>query len=211
MKYFRQLQMESTKPYDIPDEIRAIEFDEDSSNFLALKNMIPESRYCESKYIQLLSAMVYLEEAANSRRVQNFNLENVQLTLHSNRDGIFTTEYVKKSMPDFNKAIKDSILDGLTIKPIGPGDVISSGKIIQCDDELIYIKIDDGIEDLMNCCVNLGQQFNVTFFINRTTYQTQHNALMMMQEHKLFPVLIRNPLYDHVEVNNHSTCEKEFR
>lgn len=85
--------MEDVKIYEIPDNIRNIEFGADISKFNDLKKMIPESQSTESTYFEILSAMVFLEEAAHSRRVQKFDLENVRLQLHSRQRKMFAIEY----------------------------------------------------------------------------------------------------------------------
>lgn len=80
------------KPYDIPDDIQDIEFEADAAKFEMLESLIPESRSNEANYIKLLSAMVHLEDAANSGRVRRFNLRNIQLIYESQNDNIFAIE-----------------------------------------------------------------------------------------------------------------------
>lgn len=205
--------MQKIKSYDIPEEIRKIESGTDSLKLKYYKNLVSESRNKATAYKELLSAMIYLEEAANSVRVQKFDLKNVQLLLHSRKDNIFTTNY-DDSMPNFSKAIKDSTIKELTIKSIRSEDVISSAKIIRCDESFIYFKVEEGTNKIFNSYVDKGQMFNINFFINRSTYQLQHEALNWMESHELFDILIKNSLYDHAEdivASGSSILSHQFR
>lgn len=85
--------MHDIKSYEIPDNVRTIEFGADIFEFQNLKKSIPKSRLNESKYFRLLSAMIFLEEAFHSRRVQKFDLQIVQLQLNSKKNKIFTIGY----------------------------------------------------------------------------------------------------------------------
>lgn len=84
--------MQKLKPYDIPDDIQAIEVETDAAKFKMLESLIPVSRSNEASYIKLLSAMLHLEEVANSGRVRKFNLQNIQLIYESRDDKIFAIE-----------------------------------------------------------------------------------------------------------------------
>lgn len=69
--------MESLTPYVIPENIRRIDF---NSKFLN----IDEARSSESDYISALSAMIYMEELANSVQLQQYNIQKAQIQLHLN-------------------------------------------------------------------------------------------------------------------------------
>lgn len=118
-------------------------------------------------------------------------------------------------MPDFSRAIEGSILKGFTIKPIESENTSISGRIQGCNDQFIYIKIDEGFEELLCYVADEEQLFNVRFFINRMNYQLQHNALTYMQNHILFPILINNPRYsendDELRVHMSDILEHKFR
>lgn len=90
---FRQLEMEKLKDYEVPENIRKVEFDADTSKFEDLMKMIPESRSKDTAYIQLLSAMVHLDEVVNSRIVSEFDLQNIQLVFESHMDRVFKIQY----------------------------------------------------------------------------------------------------------------------
>lgn len=74
--------MECLKQYEIPENIQRIGID---SKFLN----IDEARSNESDYISALSAMIYLEEMANSKQVQQYNIKEAQMIFHM--DNIFKT------------------------------------------------------------------------------------------------------------------------
>lgn len=117
-------------------------------------------------------------------------------------------------MPNFFKAIQDSILDGFTIKPITNVSTMNSlisGQIQGCDEHFIYIRISEGFEDLLLLINNESQLFDVNFFTNRTTYQLQHNSLNWLEKHGLFKNLIDNPQYAHNENRTPDPIEYKFR
>lgn len=101
-------------------------------------------------------------------------------------------------MPNFSKVIRDSILEGLTIKPvdgIAQTNTLILGRIYKCDENFIYIRITDGFEEILLLNENENQLFDVVFYKNRTTYQLQHSALDRLKEHNLFQILINNAKY----------------
>lgn len=115
-------------------------------------------------------------------------------------------------MPNFAKGIQDSILKELIVKPTGSSNILASGEIHGCEGGFIYIEINEGYEDILSLTNMEGQLFNVTFCINRTTFQLQHNALSWLQKHGLFNALIKNPGFDHVDrVPSPSTFEHKFK
>lgn len=71
--------MDKIKSYDIPKDIHQIELGSEISKFNALENLVPQFRSNNETYFELLSAMIHLEEAANSKHMQKFSLEQVQL------------------------------------------------------------------------------------------------------------------------------------
>lgn len=67
--------MEHFKQYEIPENVKKIDV---NSKFLN----IDEARSSESNYISALSAMIYMEEIANSVQVQHYNIKNAQMDFH---------------------------------------------------------------------------------------------------------------------------------
>lgn len=98
-------------------------------------------------------------------------------------------------MPNFKKAVYASTIDALTITPAGVEQSTISGSIQVCDKKYIYIKIAEGFEELAVLNRNSMQFFDVDFHINQTSCQLQLQALDILIEHRLFEILINNPLY----------------
>lgn len=85
------------------------------------------------------------------------------------------------------------IIDGCILKMNGTSEIFA-GSIFKIDRQFIYIKISDGFEDLRYLHGN--QTFDIDFHVNRLPYQLQLNALKWIEDHKLFKVLINNPLFN---------------
>lgn len=151
--------------YEIPDEIRLIDRGDNNTRYQTLKDLISGIRIYENTYIQLFSAMIHLEEASNSGYVQKFDLIKVQMLLHSREDSVFTVQCDIRNMPNFVKAVKNLTLNGCTVRD-DRELIISSGRVLKCDNGgLVYIKIDVGIEDLLNCYALMRQIMHVTIHI----------------------------------------------
>lgn len=68
------------------------------------------------------------------------------------------------------------------------------GKITNCDQEFIYIKIFEGYEELIH---NKAHKFYaINFITNRATYHIQHMTLKYIEEHELFYILVHNPEFN---------------
>lgn len=74
---------------EIPDDIRKIEFDNNTKKLDYLKSVVQEARIKENSYIEAFTAMVQLEEAAHSKFLKTFDIENVRLELYSRENQIF--------------------------------------------------------------------------------------------------------------------------
>lgn len=86
--------MSQLKSYVIPNDIKEIaSLKIESQDFQKYKEQMNSSRSKSMLYIQALTSLLHLEELANSKRVQEFNLENVQLKLHSSVDRVFKINY----------------------------------------------------------------------------------------------------------------------
>lgn len=64
-----------------------------------------------------------------------------------------------------------------------------NGKIKRRESEKIYVDIYPG----WKC--DTTERYSINFELNRTGFQLQHNALKFVKEHRLFNILINNPLY----------------
>lgn len=88
----------------------------------------------------------------------------------------------------FNAAIKGCILK------INGEDGLFTGSIFKIDYQFIYIQIEDGYDEFRYFHIN--HTFDIDFYGNQLPYQLQLSALKWIQEHKLFPILIENPLFN---------------
>lgn len=86
--------MKPLKMYTIPANICAIQFNGDRSEFERLQSLLSKFRKREADYLELFTAMIHLEEAANSQHIQKFNMKSVNLTLLSPDKPIFKVENV---------------------------------------------------------------------------------------------------------------------
>lgn len=112
--------------------------------------------------------------------------------------------------------IQNKILEGFTLEPSAEkhrNNILIAGLIKGTGtDEYIYIAITEGYDELRNKHTFL--YYDINFHINRLPYQLQHNALQWVNHHKLFDVLINNPLmnlnhdsYQNSSKNYKFTCD----
>lgn len=116
-------------------------------------------------------------------------------------------------MPNFEKAMNDSIIDFLTIAPTGCEESCIEGRIIQCDSENILIKITEGFEELTILNRNVWQFFDVRFHINQTPFQLQLQALDYFLQHnnmkyygEIVGLRFGRPLQQHAQTNTCLQC-----
>lgn len=79
--------------YEIPDEIRNIELQNDIAKLNHFKAIAEEAHTDENAYFASFVAMIQMEEMENSKRLTIYDLENVQLELHSRADQIFQIQF----------------------------------------------------------------------------------------------------------------------
>lgn len=88
-------------------------------------------------------------------------------------------------------------------------DEIFAGTIFKIDYRFIYIKIDECFDDFRYFYAD--HTFDINFHVNRLPYQLQLNALKWIKEHKLFEILINNPLFnEQTIVSSHSEFNLNF-
>lgn len=142
----------------IPEDIRDIESHNDVAKLEYYKSLATTAQTSEDSYIALTKAMIQLEEAANSKQLASFDMNDIKLKLRSDKDKIFEIEFnvsivdilnikniitielhlVYSFQPkeiNLEKAYKESLLDGFTLRPeqqvYTMTDVIS-GQVIGC-------------------------------------------------------------------------------
>lgn len=68
-----------------------------------------------------------------------------------------------------------------------------SAQIVKHDTMKVFIKIIDGISAFSQ--MYQKRLFDITFVMNRVTFQLQHNALKWIVKHSLFQILIDGPRF----------------
>lgn len=85
-----------------------------------------------------------------------------------------------------------------------------SGQIQGSNKDYIFIDIaEENFDYLLRNCDN--KLYDITFHINRTPFQLQHNALAWVKQHKLFPALINDEKYGRNEPEYINLNEFNFR
>lgn len=85
--------MKELKTYEIPDDIRSIEFDNNTVKLDYLKSIVQEARSQENPYIEAFTAMIQMEEATHCNFLRSFDIKNVQLDLNSRENQIFQIRF----------------------------------------------------------------------------------------------------------------------
>lgn len=76
---FRNLKMVALKPYDVPADILNVEMGENDTFLEAMKGMA-QTRSNQTDYVKAYSTMIYLEEAAQSLGLLEFNQTSLRLS-----------------------------------------------------------------------------------------------------------------------------------
>lgn len=90
---FRELKMENFNRYRIPVNIQKLEYHKDTACMDDFEILIAKCRHDETSYIEAFTTMIYMEQAANSAGLRDFNLQNVDISLHSHADRTFKIPY----------------------------------------------------------------------------------------------------------------------
>lgn len=120
--------------------------------------------------------------------------------------------YLQRNTEKIKSAFNESLIDYFTLQSsVGYKPVIeASGRIKRVDKNYIYIQFGENSSENgsdRSACRKIDlirkhcekQYFDITFNINRTSYQLQHRALNYLERHKLHPILIDNKRYDSYE------------
>lgn len=215
--------MSRTTPYSIPDHIQEIEESEDSLNhpdFLIKLGKRAMMYKDESIYTSLVTDMIYFEEASVSKELNKFKLNFTSLKPITNEkkskeksfelnnvskiifvldvfrvfSNVFNVFLQENLLKKYTKAFNEKILHNFIIKSnIGESKPLGFGKLIKSDDSLIF-KVMQGFDRLE---MYSNKTKEVHFITNRLPYQQQHNALHWFTKHRLFDILINNPLFQY--------------
>lgn len=79
--------------HEIPMNIQELEFKKNTSCMKDFRSLIQKMRDDEESYTDAFSALIYMEEAANSTSVTKFNLEKVHIEIISRIDHKIKIKY----------------------------------------------------------------------------------------------------------------------
>lgn len=193
MHFFRQLNMTQLEPYEIPTNIKDLEFEDDASKITAIARNFHNAQTDSMAYIEKFTALIHMEEAANSKHLATFDLKNVQISLHSRPQQTYKVAHSNNSK--FYQAWRKKKIDSFILNPIAcQTDAVISGRVSYVDTHYILLNIVEGFEELFSWSSHTF--YNISFTINRIVYQLQHNALKWFKEHKLFTILIHNSRFE---------------
>lgn len=85
--------MKPLVPHSIPDDILDIELKNITEALDILKEDMNRARTDQFQYIKSFTAMIHLNEAAESINVKKYDLQKVKIVLHSTLDRVFKIEY----------------------------------------------------------------------------------------------------------------------
>lgn len=101
---------------------------------------------------------------------------------------------IQNDMPNIFEAFKKGAIEECMVVSLSNKSIVITGKISDCNQQHIYIKISEGYDELIQNKANLF--YAISFITNRATYQIQHMALKYIEEHELFDILVHNPEFN---------------
>lgn len=85
--------MKQLSAYDIDDDIRSLEFEDNISKLDVIKKTVENARTDSAAYLAAFTALIKMEEAAYSKRVADFDLKSAEVTQISGKDRQFQLEF----------------------------------------------------------------------------------------------------------------------
>lgn len=109
--------------------------------------------------------------------------------------------------PKFRQAVKEGTKT-LLMKPSGEKyeEVTISAEILECRSD-VFIKIINELSFFQKIYTN--HPFDITFILNRITFQMQHNVLKWIKEHSPLTLLINGPRF-HTDPETRADFEYPF-
>lgn len=185
--------------HHIPEDFYDIQIYGNDIKFNIFKQSIQLARTNEEQYVNAFKGMLFMTECIESKDLAQFNLKNTKILKHPRLNRVVKIKYDTDNMLNFEKAIKELSIDAIAIEPkIVPDGVqynTIDGRIQSCDEKFIYMEIVNGFDELSILTTNVMQCFDVNLVVNQTPYQLQLQAIQFLVEHKLFNILINNPIY----------------
>lgn len=88
---FGSLIMSPLKTYEVPHDVFSLE--NDGNGETKFEEVIGKMRLDEESYIAAFTALIHMEEAAESKRIKILRLSKAKFTLHSQLESIFSTPF----------------------------------------------------------------------------------------------------------------------
>lgn len=88
---FGSLTMSPLKAYDVPDDVISLE--EYGIGEMEFEKIVEKMRLDEESYITACTALIHMEEAAESKRINILGVAKVKFTLDSRLQSIFSTPF----------------------------------------------------------------------------------------------------------------------
>ncbi|KAG4069886.1 hypothetical protein HA402_009593 [Bradysia odoriphaga] len=142
-------------------------------------------RVSEGIYIEAFRMMIFFEQAVESIEMEAHNFPAVQLLPLDNNEFYFN---ISDDCDKLTAAIDDNQLSRFTLKS-RKTHVPLQGRITRRAANKIFVRIFTP-QDWRR-----GVKYDIHFEVNQINYEIQHSALDFIEMHRLFPILINNPLY----------------
>lgn len=150
-------------------------------------------------YYEILSTCVYLEEFEAAKSLNDTEIPNINIKTESNSVVCF-----KGYGHKIKKAYADNLIHDVFVWPGGAGRAFKG--------KLIYYNATTGLMRVqLQLAPNLftahfdEKSYKITFGINRTSFQTQHLAISLSKDKRLFDLLVNNKRYFSCESRSPST------
>lgn len=89
----RQLKMQPLYEYSVPETIRKMELSGDVSGLEYYKDLVYHARVDKEMYFAAFTALLHMEEMAETKHIATYDLESVKLKIHSAIDQTFKIEF----------------------------------------------------------------------------------------------------------------------
>ncbi|XP_055301201.1 putative helicase mov-10-B.1 isoform X2 [Sitodiplosis mosellana] len=186
------LQMEQLKNYPIPGNILNIQKDEDTPQEMLddINTSIAQKSSFRNElklYIEAYNMMVFFEEAVDELKIRQYDRKRLKLSHTGGKEYCIT---LGPGADELLAAIDDSQVNRFKlISKYGREEW--DGKINRKESNKIYVHLFTSPKQMPST----NELYDISFKLNQTVYQLQHNAIDYITKHGLFDILINNPMY----------------
>ncbi|XP_037051434.1 putative helicase mov-10-B.1 [Bradysia coprophila] len=188
------LEMLQFMTHQMPNRILEIERNDNisSQSIEWIKSWLVQKehfRVSESIYIEAFRMMIFFEAAVEAIEVEAHNFPAVELVPIDNHEFYFNISANCDKLAKILAAIDDNQLARFMLLPSSTLLPFLQGRIMRRAANKIFVRI--FFPQDWRC----GVKYAIHFEVNQLNYQIQHSALDFIEMHRLFPILINNPLY----------------